>query len=111
MVIFPPLGILLVAKFAVFREIVTVFSGSPALRLARVRVTELTMPPIVPELTPDDGSSSLVATIMPAVSPLLGAPMVTPARVTVMVVAARIGVPPKVMTMDDAPNADKLVNE
>ena len=111
MVIFPPLGILLVATFAVFRAIVTVFPESPALRLATVRETEPTMPPIVPESNPDDGSSSLVATIMPAVSPLLGAPIVTPARVTVMVAAAGIGVPPKVMTMDDAPNADTLVNE
>ncbi len=106
MVIFPPLG----KPLAVFRAIVTVFPGSPAFWLARVRETALTMPPIVPEATPDDGSSSLVSTIMPAVSPL-GEPIVTPARVAVMVVAAGIGVPPKVMTMDDAPNADTLVNE
>ena len=69
---------------------------------ATMKVTDVTAPPITPELMPDDGIVSiLVHTEM--LPPALGAPMVRPASVTVTAVFAASALPDVTRTMEVLP--------
>jgi hypothetical protein len=75
-----------------------------------LELTTWTWPPIAPDATPVDRSSSLLSTIIPVVAPIVGAPRVTPFNVKATVVAALIGVLPRVIIIEDVPKGDALVN-
>ena len=113
--ILPPLKIGLTILLPVLKVNVIAFPVAPAIRspAAIVNMLELTTwtwLPIAPDATPVDRSSSLLSTIIPVVAPIVGAPRVTPFNVTVTVVAALIGVPPRVIVIEDEPKGDALVN-
>ena len=72
---------------------------------AMVNVTEVTEPPILPEVTGADTAGSALVCTVTDVFPAVGVPMVRPASVTVTAVLAASAVPPVVMMMDVAPRA------
>ena len=109
--ILPPFEIGLTSVLPVLKVNVIAFPVAPASRSRSAIVNEAdwTLLPMEPDETESDGSSSELSTTIPF-EESVGAPIVTPFIVTVTLVAALIGVPPKVMVIEDVPNDDALEN-